>query len=314
MKEKILIFGISGFVGPYLAEEFLSHGYEVFGTDIQNSEFLPQQVYFEKVDLLNFEEVNNLITKIHPDIIVNLAAISSVSLSWKIPQKVMEVNVIGSLNILEASRKMKKIPKILFIGSSEEYTSSNKPMNEMATINSSNPYGISKTTLENFINLYRKNYDMKIYYVRPFNHTGVGQKDTFVLPSFCKQMVEIENSKHPGVIKVGNLEAIRDFSHVKDIVRGYRLILESEYSDIVFNIGSGKAYSLNVLLNYIIAKCNQEIKIEVDPERFRPVEEKYICCDHTLLSKKLNWNPEYSVFDAIDEIVEFYRRNRKWRG
>ena len=99
MKEKILIFGISGFVGPYLAEEFLSHGYEVFGTDIQNSEFLPQQVYFEKVDLLNFEEVNNLITKIHPDIIVNLAAISSVSLSWKIPQKVMEVNVLSLIHI-----------------------------------------------------------------------------------------------------------------------------------------------------------------------------------------------------------------------
>ena len=210
--EKVLIFGVGGFVGSYLSREFIEHGYAVIGTDKTRSSILPSEVGFYESDLLETEAVEGLVNKIQPDIIVNLAAISSVGASWSIPQTTMQVNVVGALNIMEAARKSEKKPKILFVGSSEEYVISDFPMNEDRQLNASNPYGISKVTQEQFAKLYREQYGLKIYCVRPFNHTGVGQRDSFVLPSFCKQVAEIEKSGKPGVMKVGNLKVKRSDS------------------------------------------------------------------------------------------------------
>ena len=193
--KKVLIFGVSGFVGRYLVQEFLDHSYEVFGSDKIKPENLPSEVKFEIADLLDTVKIEELVKKVAPDIIINLAAISSVGASWKIPQTTMEINVVGALNIMEAARKAEKKPKILFVGSSEEYVASSSPINENTPLDASNPYGISKITQERFAKLYREQYGLKIYCVRPFNHTGIGQKDSFVLPSFCKQVAEIEKSE-----------------------------------------------------------------------------------------------------------------------
>ena len=220
----VLIFGIGGFVGAYLSQEFADAGYEVYGCDLKRVNNINNLNAFFEADLMDENSVEKIITKIAPDMIINLAAISSVGASWKIPQMTMSVNVNGALNIMEAARKQEKIPKIMFIGSSEEYEVSDKPIDENTKLNANNPYGISKMTQEKFAALYREQYGMKIYCVRPFNHTGVGQKDSFVLSSFCKQAAQIEKSGKPGIIKVGNLAARRDFSHVKDIVRAYRTV------------------------------------------------------------------------------------------
>lgn len=304
MNNKILIFGISGFVGPYLAEEFHKHGYDVYGSDIIRSDNIPEYVIFSECDILSFEDVSNLIRYIKPTHIVDLAAISSVGISWKIPQKTVEVNVEGSLNILESAKEIS--PKILLIGSSEEYDISDRPISEGTPINANNPYGISKIMQEKFSKIYQKRYGMKIFHVRAFNHTGVGQSDQFVLPSFCKQVAEIEKSGKSGSIKVGNLSAKRDFSHVKDVVKAYRMVIESDDCEIVYNVGSGKAYGLDEMLNYILKFSNQKITVEVDPDRFRPVDTPVICCDNTLICQKLGWLPKYSVFDALKELVEYY--------
>ena len=238
--------------------------------------------------------------------IINLAAISSVGLSWKIPQKTMEVNVIGALNILEASRQLENKPKVMFIGSSEEYAPSDKPLNENSPLNANNPYGISKLTQERYAELYRKQYGMKVYCVRPFNHTGIGQKDTFVLPSFCKQVAEIEKSGKPGVIEVGNLDAIRDFSDVRDIVRAYKLIIENDDCEVIYNVGSGKAYSLRELLDYIISLTNQKIKVKIDFKRYRPVDTPFICCDNSMIQIMLDYHPEFEIFDTLKKIYIDY--------
>lgn len=303
---KLLIFGYSGFVGPYLAKEFLKDDYQVVGSDINEPTFGDFKVDFYKTDLLNNDAVNELINNVKPDMIINLAAISSVGLSWKIPQKTMEVNVIGALNILEASRKLENKPKVMFIGSSEEYAPSDKPLNENSLLNANNPYGISKLTQERYAELYRKQYGMKVYCVRPFNHTGIGQKDTFVLPSFCKQVAEIEKTGKSGVIKVGNLEAIRDFSDVRDIVRAYKLIIESDDCEIIYNVGSGKAYSLRELLDYIILLSKQKVEVVVDSDRYRPIDTPYICCDARLIIKRLKYNPNYSIDETLKQIYEGY--------
>ena len=307
--KRVLIFGIGGFVGPYLAKEFLNAGYNVYGSDIIEGSGLPTEVVYYQVDLLNTGATAEVIQQCAPDIIVNLAAISSVGLSWRMPQKTIEVNVIGTLNILEGIRTLSHLPKVLLVGSSEEYEISDKPVSEHQPISANNPYGISKVTQERFATIYKEQYGLKVYYVRPFNHTGIGQRDTFVLPSFCKQVAEIEKTGKPGVIKVGNLEAQRDFSHVKDIVRAYRMVVESEDNDIVFNIGSGEAHSLRYLLDFITSLATVKINIEVDPDRFRPTDNPYICCDNSFVKKELGWQPQYSVFDALREMYNAYLNN-----
>lgn len=304
--KKVLIFGIGGFVGSYLANEFLANGYIVSGSDKVKGNMVPDFVPFYEIDLLDSDAVLGFVEDMNPDIIVNLAAISSVGVSWNIPQATIMINVVGALNILEAIRKLDKKVKLLFVGSSEEYVVSEFPMNEDRPLNASNPYGISKVTQEQFARMYKEQYGLQIYCVRPFNHTGVGQRDSFVLPSWCKQVAEIEKSGKPGVVKVGNLKVERDFSHVKDIVRAYRMILESDNCETIYNVGFGETFSLQEILHYIVGLSRQKIEIEVDQSRIRPTDQPVICCDYTLIKSQLGWEPEYTVFDALKEMYENY--------
>jgi GDP-4-dehydro-6-deoxy-D-mannose reductase len=306
----VLIFGIGGFVGRYLAQEFVRHGYCVYGSDITNQSTMPPEVEVFQADLLNVTEIEKLVTKLSPDMIVNLAAISSVGASWGIPQKTISINVIGALNILEAARKYAVETKVLFIGSSEEYEESDQAINEEMPLNANNPYGISKIAQEQFAEIYRDRYDMKIYCVRSFNHTGIGQSESFVLPSFCKQAAEIEKSGNPGIIKVGNLSAERDFSDVNDIVRAYRMILESDDCSKVYNVGSGIAYQLRELLDYITSLSGQRITIEIDPARYRPADTPAIRCDYRLIKNQLGWEPEYNIFSTLKDMYQYYRESR----
>lgn len=303
----VLIFGAGGFVGNYLAKEFQAHGYHVYGSDIADP--AEPVCEFRRADLLHSDEVEHLIQELKPDCIVNLAAISSVGASWGIPQKTVEVNVIGALNILEAARKCEHQPKTMFIGSSEEYEQTGIPISEMTPLNANNPYGISKLAQERFADIYRQRYGMKIYCVRPFNHTGIGQRDNFVLPSFCKQVAQIEKSGKPGVISVGNLAAERDFSDVRDIVRAYRLIIESSDSSRIYNVGSGVAYSLEEILKHIVSFSTQEISVKVDPQRFRPIDTPVICCDNSSIQSEFGWKPEHDIFGTLHEMYEYYLQN-----
>ncbi len=300
--EKVLIFGAGGFVGAYLSREFLDHGYTVVGSDRTFEAAMPEGVSYYPADLLKAADVEAVVRAVQPDIIVNLAAISSVGASWSMPQGTMEVNVIGALNLLEAARKAERKPKLLFVGSSEEYVITEQAIDEHTEINAGNPYGISKVTQENFAALYRERFGLPVYCVRPFNHTGVGQRDSFVLPSFCKQAAEIERSGQPGTIRVGNLRVRRDFSHVKDIVRAYRMILESGDCRRIYNVGSGMAYRLDELLSFICGLSHQPIRIEEDPARFRPSDQPRVCCDHRRITQELGWMPEYTVYDALKEM------------
>lgn len=306
MEKSVLIFGGAGFAGRYLASEFYSYGYKVSISDIRNTGTVARCADFYGCDLLDIKNVEKVIAGVQPTHIVNLAAISGVGLSWRIPQKTVAVNVEGTINILEAARKCDNIPRVLLIGSSEEYDASDKPISEDYPLNASNPYGISKVMQEQFVSIYRKIYGMKIYYVRSFNHTGVGQDESFAIPSWCRQAAEISKSGKSGTMKVGNIDVKRDLSNVKDIVRGYRLIIESDKYDMVFNLGSGKAVSLRGLLEYIISLSEQEITVQADSTLFRPADNPIICCDNSLIKKELGWVPEFDIFDTVKEMFNTY--------
>ncbi len=300
---RVLILGAAGFVGPYLIKEFADHGYEVFASDIV-PEFKHEQAQYFQADITDLESIKVLLAKTKPDYLVNLAAISSVGLSWKMPQKTFQINVIGAINVLEALVQNELFNcKTLIVGSSEEYKQQNRPLNVGDPLDANNPYGVSKIAQEQMADIYASKYGLKIIKVRAFNHTGPGQKDTFVIPSFCKQVVEIEKSGKPGVIKVGNLSAIRDFSDVRDVVAAYRHLLENTDSG-VFNVGSGEALSIEKLLKLILESSTGMIKTELDRTKIRPVDTPFICCGH----KGFGFSFRYTINETLANFLEHYRK------
>ncbi|WP_029323470.1 GDP-mannose 4,6-dehydratase [Butyrivibrio sp. AE3004] len=304
--KKVLIFGAEGFAGGYLADEFKEHGYTVYGsglTDIKDTSNMDGTFH---CDITDPDRVREIVSSVNATHIVNLAAVSNVGQSWKIPQTTVDVNVNGALNILEAVRENNYDTKILLIGSSEEYNSAEGPMDETRELGGSNPYGVSKVMLEKFSSIYRDYYGMKVYHVRAFNHTGIGQGENFIIPSWCSQAADISLSKKPGVMRVGNLDLSRDFCNIRDVVRAYRLIIESDDCHEIYNVGSGQAVPLRKILEYIISLSDQPITIETDPELIRPSENPVTWCDHGKITEKLGWEPQYTIFDTVREVFDYY--------
>ncbi len=304
--KNVLIFGAAGFVGPHLIHEFASNGYAVFGADVIDKFDSAECEYFQN-DITDTDEVELLIKRIKPDYIVNLAAISSVSRSWKNPSLTFKINVLGTVNILQSLVNLSlKETKVLVVGSSEEYIQKSEPLSVRDELNPNNPYGISKMTQESISKLYEERYGLKIIKTRSFNHTGVGQKDAFVIPSFCKQTTAIAMSGKHGTIYVGNLTAIRDISDVRDIVGCYRYLLENKDTGI-YNVGSGEAHSMQELLDYIVKKSGGNIDVVTDPAKIRPVDTPYICCK----KGELDYKFRHSIYDAIDWMLDSYKSQKR---
>lgn len=304
MGKRVLIFGVNGFVGAHLARELVLHGYEVCGSDLSDMCLLSEVSAYRVCDLTDAEGVAAVVRGFEPDYIVNLAAVSSVGLSWRSPALTMQVNVEGALNVMEAARAQETMPRVLLVGSSEEYAAKVGSLNEGDPTLSNNPYGISKATQERFAALYAERYGLEVCLTRSFNHTGWGQNSNFVLPSWCKQVADIERSGRPGKIAVGNLSVSRDFSDVRDVVRAYRLILESGRAGEVYNVGSGRALPLGELLEVVTGFCRQPVEVEVNPTLIRPADTPSICCDYSKLHGELGWEPERRIEDTLREMYE----------
>jgi GDP-4-dehydro-6-deoxy-D-mannose reductase len=303
--KKALIFGISGFVGKYLKSELVENGYTVYGCDRYHSEDVAA------VDITDRKNVADIVSEIKPDYIVNLAAISSVSDSWKNKDLTFQINVDGSKNILDAVVEACINPRMLFIGSSEEYAPSDKPISEDMPLFDNNPYGRSKIEQEELIKDYRKKFGYNIKYARSFNHIGIGQNGKFVIPSWCRKIAEIRALNKPKQITVGNVEIIRDFSDVRDVVNGYRLLLEDNSNTDTYNIGSGVGIKLRDILEYIIKMSHTDIEVVIDQALLRPTDIPVSVCDNSLIKSQLSWSPKYNIFDTVRDIFNYYLNTLK---
>ena len=305
---KALITGVNGFVGYYLSKYLVEKGYTVYGTVIEDNVTM-DNVIIRKMNLLNKKEVEETIKSINPDHIYHLAGQSAVGLSWKNPTLTIDVNVNGTINILESVRESNINTKVLIIGSSDEYgiiKAEECPIREEHPLNPSSPYAISKMTQEEIAKLYVKSYNMNLIMVRAFNHIGPMQSKNFVVSDFASKVAEIEKGADP-IIKVGNLEAYRDFTDVRDIVRGYTMLIEKGKIGEIYNIGSGNSYKIHEILDILISLSSKNIKVEIDPDKLRPSDVPIIQCDNLKIKSHVNWEPKYDIKNTLKDTLDYWR-------
>lgn len=292
-----LITGANGFLGSYLVEELKANGHEVIATSLKPIPTL-FKVACEKLDFCNFGEVKNTIEKYRPDCIFHLGAISFVPDADKDFLKTLEVNVAPVNSILKICADLKLDTKFVFMSSAEVYghTAKKEVLTENSDTQPGNSYSLSKLMAENVILKYFNSGELKDFAIlRPFNSVGFGQNSSFALASFAEQ---IHKSK---VLKVGNLEVSRDFTNVKDTVRGIRLAAEKGHG--IYNLCFGKTYALSDLVNRMIAISGHDIKVEVDLERFRPAEVLDLRGSADKAKAELGWVPEIQIEQTLKEIL-----------
>lgn len=300
---KALITGSQGFVGGYLRRELEENGYDVTGLDLQTDSGV---IY---CNLLNAAEVAEIICSLTPDVIIHLAGQANVGRSWQIPQKTMEINVNGAVNLMEAMRIYCPKARLVLVGSSDEYGNlreAGKLVSETTPVLPQTPYAVSKVAQENMARVYVRAYDLQICMTRSFNHGGAGQRTGFMIPDFASGIVRVERGEADSV-KVGNLMARRDYTHVRDVVRAYRLIAEKGQSGEVYNVGSGTVSSAQEILDKLIAMAACPIRVEQDPTRMRPSDTPVICCDHSKLTRDTGWMPLCSLNDILRDTMADYR-------
>jgi GDP-4-dehydro-6-deoxy-D-mannose reductase len=315
-KERVLITGMTGFVGSHLSEFLLNKNLEIYGIErwrskTENIEHIKDKIKLIKADIRDAHSMEDAVKKIEPDYVFHLAAQTFVPMSWNAPVDTLETNIIGTVNLFEAIRKSEIDPKIHIAGSSEEYGMvypNEIPIKETNPLRPLSPYGVSKVAQDKLSYQYFKSYGLKIVVTRAFNHTGPRRGEAFVSSNFSKQVVEIEKGKKKPVINVGNLDAKRDFSDVRDIVRGYWLAVNKCDFGEVYNMCSGKAVSIKELLDLILRLGKVKgIKIVKDPARIRPSDVPILQGDYTKFREKTGWKPEIPLERTIEDLMNYWR-------
>lgn len=308
--KKGLVIGAAGFVGNYLINEMYENGIEVYATKLLHEKFESPYAKIYDLDIMDKDAIVSLLFEVRPDYIFHLAAQSSVGLAWKNPGLTVDVNIKGSLNVMDAIRELFYKPRVLMIGSGEEYghiQPGETPIPETNLLRPGNIYAATKACQNMIANIYAKAYDLELMMVRAFNHIGPGQAPMFVVSDFCKQVAEIEKGLREPVMKVGNLAAKRDFTDVRDVVKAYVKLVELGESGETYNVGRGKALAIQDILDLIISKSSAQINVEIDPNKLRPVDVPIIEADITKIHQLTGWSPQITLDQTIQETLDYWR-------
>ncbi|MDA8221052.1 MULTISPECIES: GDP-mannose 4,6-dehydratase [Desulfosporosinus] len=295
-----LITGVNGFVGKYLAKELQEKGYSVSG--IGMGQFDLPDVQYKEVNITDQIALERAMKELRPDMIFHLAGVASVGHSWLDPKASFEVNVIGTINLLE-SLKGQDVRAIINVSSSELYGPGRRlgeRFSESMPPNPQSPYATSKYASERISLQLGQMYKLPVIVTRPFNHIGIGQNEGFVVPDFARQIIEA--SKRDESIRVGRLDVYRDFTDVRDIVRAYRLLAEKGQQGETYNICSGEAKKISDILDLMRAERGN-LSVELDESKLRPVENIYSVGDNNKIRTAVTWEPIYSIEDSLKGVL-----------
>lgn len=318
---KVLITGVSGFVGSHLAEYCLSKKDKVIGTvlyhhlgdELKNIEKIKDKIVIEKGDLLDYGFVFKVLQKHKPDVIFHLAAQSFVRESFDAPEMTLKNNIFPELYIFEAMRELKLIKKTIvhIAGSSEEYGYVEPiecPMTELNDLRPLSPYSVSKITQDFLAQQYYSSWGYKTVITRAFNHEGARRGRVFVTSTFAEQVAKIEAGLQKPVIYVGNLEAERDFTDVRDMVKAYYLAIKKCKYGTPYNIGTGVSYKISEIIDILLKHSKvKDIKIVKDKNRMRPSDVPLLMSNTTKFVKATGWKPEYTFEETMLELLNYWR-------
>jgi len=314
-KKVALITGITGFVGSHMAELLLSKGFKVHGlcrwrSRTENIDHIKSKIHLVEGDLLDAHSLQQLMMDVRPTHIFHLAAQSFVPASWTSPAVTLEINVVGSCNLFEAVRAAQLNPLIQIACSSEEYglvKPEEVPIKETNPLRPLSPYGVSKVAMDYLGYQYFKSYNMRIVRTRGFNHTGPRRGDVFAESTFAKQIAEIEKGTAEPVISVGNLEAKRDYTDVRDMVKGYFLAAEKGSPGEVYNICSGRARKINEVLQTLLSFSKVKVEIRQDPARMRPSDVPILLGDSTKFRRRTGWKNAIPFEQTMEDLLNYWR-------
>jgi GDP-4-dehydro-6-deoxy-D-mannose reductase len=314
---RALITGITGFAGSHLAESILAEHpeVEVFGTfrwrsRMDNVEHLDRKIKLVETDLRDYSSMHRALEISRPDYIFHLAAQSFVPSSWSAPNDTIVTNVTGQANLFEAIRILKLDPVVQIACSSEQYglvLPDEVPIRETNPLRPLSPYAVSKVAQDYLGYQYFQSYGLKVVRTRGFNHTGPRRGHVFVTSNFCSQVAAIELGLQEPVIRVGNLEAIRDFTDVRDMVRAYWLAVTKARPGEVYNIATGQGIRISEMLDRVIALAHVEVRVEVDPERLRPSDVEILIGDSSKFRADTGWEPRIPFEQTLQDLLAYWR-------
>ncbi|MCL4216414.1 MAG: GDP-mannose 4,6-dehydratase [Candidatus Hydrogenedentes bacterium] len=310
MSRRALVTGANGFVGRRLCRHLRESGWDVREA-IHGAMEDPRLQ--RQLNLGQAEDITSLLEWTGPlSHVFHLAAVTSVPEAVDSPVNVMEVNLLGTMRLVAAVERSYKNARFIFVSSSAVYGAPRQlPVTEQHPLEPGNPYAISKAAADEFCRYAHKASGMDIVRLRPFNHSGAGQDDRFVLSSFARQVAQIERGKRAPVLQVGNLEARRDFSHVDDVILAYELAALHAQPGEAYNICSGKAWSMQEALDRLMALAECQITVEIDESRLRPVDVLDITGSHDKFVSACGWRPAKGFDEILKDLLTHWREVEK---
>ena len=314
---RALITGITGFAGSHLADYMLAEqpGVEIFGTHrwrsrTDNIAHLAGKVTLVEADLRDYTSVHHALEQTRPDLIFHLAAQSFVPTSWRAPAETIATNINGQTHLFEAVRSLGLDPSIQIAGSSEEYglvLPDEVPIKETNPLRPLSPYAVSKVGQDFLAYQYFQSYGLKAVRTRGFNHTGPRRGEVFVSSNFARQVARIEAGAQEPVLRVGNLDSVRDFTDVRDVVRAYWLAATKGKPGEVYNIATGQGITIRAMLDQLLALAQVEVDVQTDPERLRPSDVLVLIGDSSKFRADTGWAPRIPFAQTLRDLLDYWR-------
>jgi len=303
----VLITGATGFAGSHLVELLAGTGRVAgWGRSVPRPE-LALLAEWTAIDLLDQENVQREIASLRPAAIFHLAGSPQVAESWRDSTTPLAGNVLATAHLFDAIRHAGLRCRVLVAGSATVYAPSESPLKESDPLTPTNPYALSKLAQEQMALRAASEDGLEVVMVRAFNHTGPRQVPTFVAPSMARQIALIESGRLEPVMRVGNLQSLRDFLDVRDIVRAYTSLMERGKAGEIYNVGSGTGRSIQSLLDALRSRSRVQVDVETDPARFRPIENMAVIANTDRLREQTGWQPEISFDSMLDHLLSYWR-------